>query len=342
MAVSRIFWFAHYNLDGPCVRYRGLYFLRHLEATEGIRFAFIVPGYAPRTILRFTAAWFTALLFCRNSDRIVFQKIHTRGIYATSLKVLLFFRRPHTVYDIDDAYHLKFPPSTIHHFLKRVARVVAGSRELSEWARKFNASVVTVPSPVIAHGVVKGPREAVLTVGWIGFYNAHRESLNTLFFPALAGIGIPVRLVLLGVNRPGHREEVRALFSHLPGIEIEMPDDTDWHDEPSVYRRICTFDVGIAPLLDTPYNRAKSAFKIKQCLSCGVPVLASPTGENAVVLKDGKSGLFCTGPEEFRHALLRFSTMEEGEYRAFSHAARSSAEQFSMKSYSQKFLVAMQ
>jgi glycosyltransferase involved in cell wall biosynthesis len=41
------------------------------------------------------------------------------------------------------------------------------------------------------------------------------------------------------------------------------------------------FDVGIAPLIDTPFNRARSNVKLKEYAALGVPWLASPIGPYA-------------------------------------------------------------
>ena len=41
---------------------------------------------------------------------------------------------------------------------------------------------------------------------------------------------------------------------------------------------VATFDVGIAPLDDIPFNRARSSVKVKEYAAAGVPWLASPIG----------------------------------------------------------------
>ncbi len=42
---------------------------------------------------------------------------------------------------------------------------------------------------------------------------------------------------------------------------------------------ICGFDIGLAPLADIPFNRARSTVKVKEYAAAGVPWLASPVGE---------------------------------------------------------------
>jgi len=337
MKIRHIYWFAHYNMAGPCVRYRGRYFLEYLNMIEGIPYSFVMPGYSPGNILHFVGVYFSALFFCGKNDLIVFQKIYTRGIYATALKVLLFVRQTNTVYDIDDAYYLKFPPSTIHFFLQHSAMIITGSRGLTEFAHRFNTHIELNPSPVIPHGIVKSGRSKILTVGWIGFYNAHRESFLELFCPSLERITIPVRMVILGITNETHRKELLRILSGNPMITLEMPDDINWLNETSVYRRLCEFDIGISPLLDTEYNRAKSAFKIKQCISCGIPVLASRVGESINVVEEGVNGYFCDNPMEFQKRILQIGGMAEDKYIELSKQVLQSACQFSMERYCKVF-----
>ena len=46
-------------------------------------------------------------------------------------------------------------------------------------------------------------------------------------------------------------------------------------------RYVGSFDVGIAPIADIPFNRAKSNVKVKEYAAMGVPWLASPIGPYA-------------------------------------------------------------
>lgn len=298
-----IYWFAYYNPDSPSTRYRGQYLLRELEEKKGISHDFVYPGYRPRNVLHFIRVYLLVLLFPRRGSIIVFQKIYTRRIYATLLKVLLYFRGNRSYYDIDDAEYLRQPPETVHHFMRRCVAVFAGSEAIRDYALKFNPKVHLLTSPVIAHPFRRGERNGMLTLGWVGFYNAHKASMEALVYPALEQLDFPVRLVLMGVNRPAQRAELRARFAQVPHVDLEIVEGIDWLDEASVYRRIATFDFGLAPLLDTPLNRAKSAFKVKQYLSCGVPVIGSPVGENAKFIVEGVNGFKCGDASAFQSRL---------------------------------------
>lgn len=338
MALFHIYYFAHYNLKGPCVRYRGKYFLEALKEQYGIRYSFVVPGYRPLNILHFIHTYFSVLLFRKSGSLIVFQKIYTRGIYANALKVLLYFRKRSTIYDLDDAYYLKFPASTMHHFMRHVSMVLVGSLELEIYARQFNRQVFQNTSPVIWHQCIKEGRNGRFTIGWIGFYNAHRENMEKLFFPVLSHLDFHIRLVILGVTKTEHRTFLRHFFSSLKHVELVIPHKIEWLDEISVYQRIAQFDIGISPLLETEMNRAKSAFKLKQYLSSGVPVLASPVGENRRFIQDGYNGFLCNSPLDFHDRIEQIYRMPQDEYRLLCQHARMSVGQFSMDKYCKTFL----
>ena len=338
MTPSHIYWFAHYNMKGPCVRYRGKYFLEALKEKYGIGYSFVVPGYSPRNILHFIRIYFSALLFRKPGSLIVFQKIYTRGIYANALKILLYLRKEATIYDLDDAYYLKFPSCTMHHFMKQVSMVTVGSLELELYTRQFNRHVFLNTSPVIGHQCIKDGRDGHFTVGWIGFYNAHRENLEKLFFPCLSHLDFPIRLVILGVTKAEHRIFLKNFFSSLKQVELVIPDEIEWLDEVSIYQRIVQFDVGVSPLLETEMNRAKSAFKLKQYLSSGIPVLASPVGENKRFIRDGSNGFLCHNSFDFYNRIEQIYKMPQIDYAQISHHARMSIEQFSMDQYCKTFL----
>lgn len=330
--IKHIYWFAYFNKDEPSVRYRGLYPLQKLQKDYGISYTIVYPGYNPKNIIRFIRTFFTILLFRKHGSVIVFEKLRTRRLYVSFLKVLLKFRSRKTLYDIDDADYLKFPPQNINYYLKNVSACTAGSNALLQYAKQYNEKVFYLTSPVIDHRYRKHKRNDCFTVGWIGYYNAHKNSLWSLLFPALKNSSFPVKIVLLGV-RDIHRNEIEAFFATNANVTIDIPQNIDWLDENSIYSKIAEFDVGIAPLLDTQVNNAKSAFKLKQYLSCGVPALASAVGENTNYIKQGVNGYLCNTIADFEEKIKYLQKASDAEYWALSQNAIDSTPQFSMDNY---------
>lgn len=344
--IKHIYWFAYYNLDEPSVRYRALYALQQLEREHQITYDLVFPSYQLPAMLHFFRVYLAVLLGSRKQTVVVYQKIFSRGIYAHMLKLLLALRPKNTLYDIDDAEYVRRPASTIRYFMKRTAACAVGSQALFEYAAALNKRTFMLTSPVIAHGMQHrdslANRQKQLRVGWIGYYDAHRDSLLSSFFPALQQVDFEVKLIMLGVRRNWEWDEILATINNPAFVQVEADFDIDWHNEQAIYACIASFDVGVSPLLDDDFNRAKSAFKLKQCLSCGVPVLASKTGENAVFLQEGVNGFFCETPADYLRHLCAIRLADEASYTAWSEAALRGTAAFDLKGYTHGLLQQLQ
>ncbi len=333
MKPTHIYWFAYFNLNEPSVRYRAKFPLELLQKERGITHSIVYPGYDVKNLSNFIFTFLSVLFFRKKNSIIVFQKIYSTGIYALALKTLLFFRPINTLYDIDDAEYTRRSTKTINYFIRRCSKCATGSTAILEYVQPMNANVHHLTSPVIAYGIYKTELEKVFTIGWIGYYGAHRQSLMELCFPALLQVDFPIKISLLGVTKKIHEEEIRAYFEVNKNITIDTPLNLNWHNEQSIYTHISTFDVGVSPLLDTEFNRGKSAFKMKQCFSCGVPVLASPVGENKKHLKPSLNGYFCNSPAEFLQRIIELKNLNEADFKKFSNHAKATYPEFSMEGY---------
>ena len=103
MKTSHIYWFAYFDMQEPSVRYRAKYALDEIEKQYGITYDLVIPSYRPANVLRFVWVYLTILFNRKKESVIVFEKIRTKRVYATALKVLLRICNQRTIYDIDDA-----------------------------------------------------------------------------------------------------------------------------------------------------------------------------------------------------------------------------------------------
>jgi glycosyltransferase involved in cell wall biosynthesis len=71
------------------------------------------------------------------------------------------------------------------------------------------------------------------------------------------------------------------------------------------------FAIGIMPLPDTPYTRAKAGFKLLQYMAAGLPVVASPVGVNRDLLQRSGAGLLAEHPAEWEAALRELAASIE-------------------------------
>lgn len=333
-----IYWFAYYDSREPSVRYRCVYALEYLQKNYGVSCSTVFPAYNWRAVANFIFVYLEVLFFRKRESVIVFEKIRTNRLYANMLKVLLFFRRSMTIYDIDDADYLNFSKGTIDHFMKKCSVCTAGSEELVKYAKQFNPHSVLLTSPIIKHQYIKKNRQSVYNIGWVGYYRAHKQNLSEFLFPALFQLDIDVKLTILGVNNSADIDELKTIFAKYPGIELIIPENVDWFSESAINIIIARFDVGVAPMINTEYNKAKSAFKLKQYMSCGVPVVVSDVGENNRFLKHGENGYLCRSVDDFEKYLRRVYQITNVEYGVMSQKAHDTINCFDMKHYCARFI----
>lgn len=150
----------------------------------------------------------------------------------------------------------------------RLADVVTTpSPLLKEQYESFGAQRVEVVENYLPDGFVGTQRErghAGVRIGWCAarehVYDRDvlglRETIGELltFYPHLSFQTIGVDLGLRGER-----------YTHFPVVQY-----------PSLAQALSEWDIGIAPLVDVPFNRARSNIKVKEYAAAGVPWLASP------------------------------------------------------------------
>ena len=272
------------------------------------------------TAKRFDAVWVEAELF--------------RWLPAWVEEVLFPSAVP-LVLDYDDAiFHWyeaqRFPGiarllgQKITRIMARADLVVAGNDYLASYARLAGAGrVEKVPTVVDVERylVPVWDDNRSLTIGWIGTPTTAKFLLEIAdAFKEIVKV-YGARIVAVGANPQQFR-----------GLPVEV---RPWREKTEVVD-IQEFDVGLMPLPDEPYERGKCGYKLIQYMACGKPVVASPVGVNAEIVRHGENGFLATTTDEWIEALsnlledpqLRFSmgqagrSMVESEYSLQMQAPR--------------------
>ena len=206
------------------------------------------------------------------------------------------------VVDYDDAIYHRYElhPRAVVRFLlgkkidaimRAATTVIVGNHYLGEHARAAGArSVEYLPTVVdlARYPTAPGRGRTGFTVGWIG--SASTVKYLSAIGPALAEFcqATGARLVVVGAR------DVR-----ISGVQVEAK---AWSESTEV-DDVNSFDVGIMPLPDDPWERGKCGYKLIQYMACARPVVASPVGINQQIVEHGINGFLATTLADWRTAL---------------------------------------
>jgi glycosyltransferase involved in cell wall biosynthesis len=258
-----------------------------------------------------------AILATRRADVTLLQ----RELVSTRRTLESWTKAPR-VLDVDDAVFLK-RDGKAGPALARIAggcrMVLAGNRFLADWFAQWCDDVRLVPTTVDVERFCPAPSPSAASgatgpvLGWIG------TAANV---GNLAAIQEPLAAVL--ARHPGARLRVVAERPpDLPAIPRGRWEFVPWSAETEV-ALLRSFDVGLMPLDDTPWNRGKCGFKLLQYMAVGVPAVASPVGVNADIL--GAGGGLAAGDAAGWQDALDALLSDEAKRRRFARDGRALVE----------------
>jgi glycosyltransferase involved in cell wall biosynthesis len=268
------------------VRYR---VLAHLPAL-------VAAGLAPRVRFPRAAAFPAARRLARAID-LVGDALDARGArtvlvhrktFPAPFASLLRGTSAPIVFDVDDAIDLPPPggipsPSELRRYAgnfrataEAADLVVCGNREIA--SRLPHGRFEIVPTAIDTQRFRPGlfPAAGLPALGWVGhsdnfgYLDSIAESLREV---TRRHRGTP--LIVVADRKPD-----------LPGVPLEF---RRW----SLAAEVECFSgmgVGLMPLLDTPWARAKCSFKAIQYMALGIPAVVSPVGMNRELVRDGENG----------------------------------------------------
>lgn len=163
---------------------------------------------------------------------------------------------------------------------------------LADAMRQFNPNVTVIPNAIDpALLTTERKRAERLTIGWAGGSSHHDD------FRSVIG---SLRAV------SDHRGDVDF---HSIGVDYGKDFGlfhnrfTPWRASMLDYYSGLDFDIGIAPLLDTPFTRSKSPIKAIEYNALGIPVIASNVGPYRDYVVDGVNGFLCDTEAEWTDRL---------------------------------------
>lgn len=212
------------------------------------------------------------------------------------------------IYDFDDALY-----AGASRWIKRLAgwqqkigeiisfshHTLAGSPVLLEFARQFSDRVTlmpTVPYPA-SYPVPEKPAAERVVVGWSGGVGTSA---------VLRDIAEPLRQLQREHNIAFHVAG-NAAFA-LDGMQVTASDWTFPIDDRQVWTALRPYDIGLMPLRDNAWDRAKCGFKALLYMSMGISPVVSPIGVNADIVQDGINGFWARTEAEWHDKIKALVT----------------------------------
>ncbi len=244
------------------------------------------------------------------------------------------------IYDFDDAIYRMNParPSLVP-FLRRPSKVatiielsscvIAGNQHLANYALRYNSHVEVVPTCIDTDYYtpeIIGKKSDKIVVGWIG----SRTTISYI---------LAIKDVLLDLTK-----RFNIVFKIVANEAIDLGFETtfkQWTLDEEL-EDLRGFDIGIMPLPNNEWTRAKCGYKIIQYMAVGKPVVASPVGVNREIIKDGVNGFLAEGQEQWRNKLI--GLIESATLRAqFGKLGRKTAQEiYSLKVNAPKLLAILE
>jgi glycosyltransferase involved in cell wall biosynthesis len=206
----------------------------------------------------------------------------------------------------------------IDHVMRLSAAVVAGNQYLHDRAISAGAGRVELVPTVIDLNryEIAAPQKphAAVTVGWIGSpaTQNYLKDIAATLSDVLRQYN--ARLMLIGANAD--------ILPFFPDTDVQL---CAW-SEGSEVQDICSFDIGIMPLPDGPWEQGKCGYKLVQYMACRVPFIASAVGANIEIVRNSGGGLLADSLAGWQDALQRL--LSDAELRLTAgHAGRLAVEQ---------------
>lgn len=207
--------------------------------------------------------------------------------------------------------------------VENASGVIVGNGYLADYARRLNPQVIHIPTVIdldrfrTADTVKKFDRFSLV---WIGSPVTYRyiETFASTFRQLAEHLDFD--LIIIASKGLESRS--------IPGVSMKF---YDWSGETET-ALLQQSHVGIMPLDDDPFSRGKSGFKLIQYQAAGLPMIASPVGENCHIVEHGANGFLASDTTEWIDAAQKLASSKE-LYASMSECSKTKSYDYSIQKY---------
>ena len=246
------------------------------------------------------------LLLNDDFDVLIVNRISTHLI---SLVLKRLKRKTKIVFDLNDALFLKMskflginmrPGSfALERIIIDSDFVTVNGHFLLGYVSIFNnnADIIHDPIDTELFSPAHKKKTDIITIGWEGNARVHYENLKMLVNP-LRKLAKKYDLRFKIVSYLGDRR-IKCLFKKLEKLMKIDYGSATWLPPDKHAELIYDFDIEVAPLKKSLWNEGKSALRVGIGMAMGIPVVASPVGEQKYVIKHGDNGFLAKNDDDW-------------------------------------------
>jgi L-malate glycosyltransferase len=223
-----------------------------------------------------------------------------------------FLKKKNTkvIFDLDDSLflynanflgiNLRSGSFFLESIIKKADLVTVNGHYLYDYAHSLNRNTVIIHDPIdteLFHPQRNKLRKRKLTLGWEGVPKNHYDNLAILIEP-LAKLSQEYNLKFKLVSSLGdHR--IKQMFKPLEkAMEIDYG-QKQWLPISRFAKSLSDFDILLSPLQKTLWCEGKSALRVGIGMALGIPVVASPVGEQKYLVKQGATGFLAANETDW-------------------------------------------
>lgn len=325
MKKNRVIYFTKYSIKGPSSRYRSFQYYNSLSSEFEIVFkplfndSYIYDLYLNHKTNYWNVlfAYFNrivSVLRCLWTKDILFIEYELLPYFPPVLEKLLKLSNVRFILDFDDAIFHNYDCSSnkliqflFRNKIPKIATyseaIITGSPYLTSFFEKYNNLVIEIPTSIIFekyyNNQLKGTNifassDSEVTVGWIG---SKSTSVNLIFikeFIQICAIRFPnITFKIMGFDSSKFK------FLNFKNVIFYKWDEND------EFNFLNSIDIGIMPLMDSPWNMGKCGFKLIQYMAMGKPTISSPF-EAHLKINHSNDNLFANSISEWVDSLELF------------------------------------
>ncbi len=243
------------------------------------------------------------ILNCKNSTFIIFRNCTIGG--PPIIEIFLKIIGKKIIFDFDDAIQYGSENNNnwffsnlircdwkIRIIIKLSNKVIAGNKNLKNFANKFNKHVQIVPTTIDInkYKFVKKKKRKNLIIGWSGSLSTSKYIEN--FLPSLITIQKKknFKILIIGSKLNINNKYMKCV-EWSPKNELKL---------------LNQIDIGLMPLPNNLWTKGKCGLKILQYLSVGIPSVVSNVGINSDIIVNGKNGYLVNNQKEWEIYLKKF------------------------------------